>query len=193
MDSSQKIDLAIEKYSENKIIPDPFRHEILTALSFYPELQHTCIRFTFKDNIRKSFMQAQPVLSSMFNPIGKREYVINMSRYFKIGREKIYIEDVPSEVIIGWVGHELGHIMDYKDRSLWSMIKFGIGYLFSRPYLMEAERVADTYAIQHGLAEYIIETKNFILNHAQLPEKYKAKIRKFYMPPEEVMLMIEPH
>ncbi|UII31413.1 hypothetical protein LVD17_24275 [Fulvivirga ulvae] len=185
----QEIDL--EQFSKNKVIPDTLRREILTALSYYPELKNTRIHFVFKDNIRKSFMQAQPLVRTMLKSRGQREYVIFISHYFRIGHEKIFIHSVPFGVIVGWLGHELGHVMDYKDRSFFSLLKFGFGYILSKAYLIGAERVADTYAIQHGLAGRIIETKNYILNHADLPERYKSKIRRLYMPPEEVMLMVE--
>lgn len=185
----QGVDL--EQYAGNKTIPDTLRHEVLTALSYYPELKDTKIHFVFKDNIRKSFMQAQPLVRTMLRGRDEREYVIFISHYFKIGREKIFIHSLPLGVIVGWLGHELGHIMDYKGRSFLSLLKFGFGYILSRAYLVGAERVADTHAIQHGLAERIIETKNYILNHADLPERYKSKIRRLYMPPEEVMMMVE--
>ncbi|UII26006.1 hypothetical protein LVD15_22300 [Fulvivirga maritima] len=190
-DQSKTSDLNLEQFAQNKQIPEALSKEVLTALSYYPELKDTRIRFVFKDNIRKSFMQAQPLIKSMFSGLQNREYVIFMSRFFKIGKEKIFIHTIPSEVIVGWVGHELGHVMDYKNRGFFSMIKFGIGYLISKAFIIGAERVADTYAIQHGLADKIIATKNFILNHSDLPEKYKDKIRKLYMPPEEVMMMVE--
>ncbi|UII19473.1 hypothetical protein [Fulvivirga ligni] len=189
--TTQYTNFELEQFAANKIIPDTLRTEILTALSYYPELVDVKIRFVFKDNIKRSFMQAQPVIGSMFGRRANREYVIFMSRYFKIGHEKIFIHALPFDVILGWIGHELGHVMDYMGRGLFSMIKFGIGYLISRAYIIGAERVADTYAIQHGLADKIITTKNFILNHSDLPEKYKAKIKRLYMPPEEVMMMVE--
>lgn len=189
--SSYTPEVDLEQFSQNKVIPDTLRKEILTALSYYPELKGTKIHFIFKDNIKKSFMQAQPLVKTMLRSRGEREYVIFISHYFKIGLERIFIHAVPFGVLVGWLGHELGHVMDYKDRSFFSLLKFGFGYILSKAYLIEAERVADTHAIQHGLADRIIETKNYILNHAHLPERYKSKIRRLYMPPEEVMMMVE--
>ncbi len=98
---------------------------------------------------------------------------------------------VPSEVLIGWIGHELGHIMDYRERSGLNMLWFGIKYLTSKNYIREAERVADTYAVNHGLGEYIIATKDFILNHAHLSETYKSRIKNLYLSQEEIMMLVE--
>ena len=52
---------------------------------------------------------------------------------------------------------------------------------------MEAERNADTFAVEHGMKDYILETKNFILNHAEIDESYKLRMKKFYLSPEEIM------
>ncbi|MBL3657111.1 hypothetical protein [Fulvivirga sediminis] len=190
-DQSEETSLNLEEFASQKIIPEALNREVLTALSYYPELKDTRIRFVFKENIKKSFMQAQPIIKSMFSGKVNREYVIFISRFFKIGNEKIFIHNIPFDVVVGWIGHELGHVMDYKNRGLLRMIKFGIGYLISKSYVIGAERVADTFAIEHGLADKIIATKNYILNHADLPEKYKNKIRKFYMAPEEVMMIVQ--
>lgn len=175
---------------ENKIIPESIKKEVVEALSFYPELYDTCIEFKFKDNIKKSTMQAQPRFSSFFKPKEKREYIILISRKIQIEGEKFSMEDIPSDVKIGWIGHELGHVMDYRHRTNVGMMIFGIKYLFSSMHIKEVERTADTYAIAHGMGDYILKTKNFILENANLSEKYKRRIRSLYISPEEVMELI---
>ncbi len=175
----------------HKIIPESIEKEVLAALSYYPELKDTPIEFKFKDNIRKSTMQAQPTFGSIFRAKEKRQYIILMSRKIQIEDEHFTMKDIPSEVLIGWLGHELGHVMDYRDRTGVGMIIFGIKYLFSGAHIKEVERAADTYAINHGMGEYILKTKNFILDNASFSERYKAKLRKLYMSPEEVMHLIE--
>src|SRR5690625_4767656 len=92
--------------------------------------------------------------------------------------------------MIGWLGHELGHVMDYRSRSGFGMMIFGLRYLYSKNYLKEAERRADSFAIRHGMGNYIIATKNFILNHSDISEKYKDRIRRLYLSPEEIMEMV---
>ena len=80
--------------------------------------------------------------------------------------------------------------MDYESRSALGMIKFGIGYLLSKNFIKGAEKRADEIAVAHDLGDEILTTKNFILNHAQLSEKYKAKIKRLYLSPEEIMEII---
>jgi len=175
---------------ENKIIPESIREEVLAALEYFPELYDTAIEFKFKDRIKKSTMQAQPKVSSIFKSKKNREYVIFISREIHIDKEDFSFFDIPRLVKIGWFGHELGHIMDYQERTNFGLIIFGIKYLFSKKSVREAERTADTYAIIHGMGEYIIQTKNFILDNSEISEKYKARIRRLYISPEEVMEII---
>lgn len=175
---------------ENKTIPKEIEAEAIKALQYYPLLWDTDITFQFKDAIKKSTMQAQPRFKSFFKGKGNRSYIILISRSIQIDQEQFTINDIPSDVIIGWLGHELGHVMDYRNHSTFGMLVFGFKYLYSTPHIQEVERAADTYAIQHGMGEYILKTKNFILGHASISEKYKQRIRSFYMSPEEVMHLI---
>ncbi|WP_317127433.1 hypothetical protein [Aequorivita ciconiae] len=175
---------------DNKIIPENIKEEALQALSFFPELAETSIEFKFKDNIKKSTMQAQPRFASFFKPKQDREYLILISRKIQIEGENFTMDDIPSDVKIGWIGHELGHVLDYHDRTNVGLIILGIKYLLLPSSIKKVERTADTYAISHGMGAYILKTKNFILDNANLSEKYKRRIRRLYISPEEVMELI---
>jgi hypothetical protein len=181
----------LEKFSNKKRIPAELRDVILKALSFYPELHNIDIDFVFNENIRKSVMQAQPRFTTMYGNKSRRNYLVKISRNLKLKGDTIPIQELPVEVLIGWIGHELGHIMDYLKRSNWSMILFGIGYYTSKSFIISAERVADTYAINHELGDYILATQEFILHKAGLPEKYINRIKKLYLSTEEVIALVE--
>ena len=174
----------------NHTIPDRITNEARKALSHYPELEQIPIEFRFKKKIRKSFMQAQPLFPSLIKKREDRKYLILISNRMEIEGHSFSIEDMDSKVLIGWLGHELGHIMDYQCHSNIGLMVFGLRYLFQHSYLKEAERTADRMAIEHGMHEYIMATKNFILNHVHLSEKYKNRIRRLYMSPEEIVQMV---
>lgn len=174
-------------FGANKTIPQVISRNVLLALSFYPELINTRIRFVFKQNLRSSVMQAQPVFKTLLTNKASRAYQINISALFRLTRTAIPIHQLPDSIMIGWIGHELGHIMDFESRSTMGMIEFGLGYVFSSDYVKRAERVADDFAVRHGLGPYLIETKQFILNHAELPQAYKDKIARLYVSPEEIV------
>lgn len=184
----QSVDITPElaRFRTNKTIPSIIEHSVLTALSFYPELIETSIQFVFKQSIKSSVMQAQPVFSTILASRNARSYRINISSMFKLTHTAVPIHQLPDAIMIGWIGHELGHIMDYESRSNLGMVGFGLGYVFSADYIKKVERIADGYAVAHGLGTYLIETKRFILDHAELPQHYKDKIARLYVSPEEI-------
>ena len=175
----------------NKIIPPSIKKEVKIALSHYPELIETPIEFKFKKNIKKSFMQAQPKFSGLFKRRKNRSYYVFINENFNLEGDIFSVEDIPKDVLIGWIGHELGHIMDYKNRKGFNMVMFGLQYVLSPRYIREAERTADTYAVNHGMGEYILATKDFILSHANLSKVYKARIKRLYLSPEEIVELVE--
>ncbi|WP_231481281.1 hypothetical protein [Sediminibacter sp. Hel_I_10] len=172
-------------------IPDSINNHVTTALSYYPELDSTNIEFKFKKNIKKSTMQARPTFGSFFRSRKHRRYVILISEKFKISNEEFRTRDIPKDIFIGWIGHELGHIMDYQDRDKLNLIWFGIKYVLSDNHIVEAERAADSYAVNHGMEDFILKTKDFILNHAEITQSYKDRIQKYYLSPEEIMHLVE--
>lgn len=177
-------------YQDNKIIPENILEEAKVALSFYPELEDVEIEFRYKNNIKKAFMQAQPKLGSLFKEKRNRSYNVFMSSKLLIEEEEISIDDVPFEVLVGWLGHELGHIMDYRDKSAVQLVKFGTRYITSDKFVKKVERTADTYAIDHGMGNHIYATKDFILNHSDLSEAYKRRKARLYLSPHEILILV---
>ncbi|GAB2630931.1 hypothetical protein [Belliella aquatica] len=178
------------KYIQNSI-PNELKNVIIKALDFYPDLVDVTIEFKLSENIRKSVMQAQPKFNTMLGSRKKRAYIIKISRFFSLKGKVTPIHELPENVLVGWIGHELGHVIDYLRRSNWSMLVFGVGYLTSRSFIISAERAADTYAVNHGLGKYILTTKEFILHEAGMSDDYIKKINKLYLPPEEIMYLME--
>ncbi len=75
-------------------------------------------------------MQAQPRFTSFFRAKKHREYIILISRKIQIEGEKFTMEDIPSDVKVGWIGHELGHVIDYRSTHergndhFWAKVSF---------------------------------------------------------------------
>lgn len=136
-------------------------------------------------------MLAQPVLSTVLKSKKNRGYVILISEKFKISGKSYKTIDVPSDVLIGWLGHELGHVMDYQSRSGLDLINFGLRYVLFKEHVKAAERAADSFAVKQGMADYILKTKRFILDNAEIDQTYKARIKEFYLSPEEIMEMVK--
>lgn len=181
-----------EEFAVNKDIPDEIRDITLEALSYFPDLIDVKIDFQFKPNINGSVMQAQPkVFSVIFNNKDNRAYRVKVSRHLVFEDGFLPIEELPKDVLLGWIGHELGHIMDYLDRSSTNMLHFGAKYFCSPKFVTQAEINADTYAVAAGLGNQIITHKQYVLNHDMLSENYKEKIRRLYLSPSQIMTMID--
>ncbi len=178
-------------FGHNKQIPAVIEKNVLKALSFYPELEDTTISFIFKTNIKTSVMQAQPVFATLLRKRKNRRYRINISEHFKLINSQMPILQIPDDVMIGWIGHELGHILDYEGMSNAGMVRFGYRYYFSPKYVKHAEMVADSLAVERGMGHYIIATKRFILNHAELPQAYKDKISRLYLSPDVIVEQVK--
>ena len=175
---------------KNKTIPTEILTKVEKALFYFPSLIDIPITFKFKKDIKKSTMQAQPEFSTIFYGKKPRHYVILISEKFKISGVALKTRDIPYDVFVGWIGHELGHIMDYEEMSNSQLIWFGFKYILLEKHIINAERKADYFAVQQGMEDYIMKTKNFILNHADITQTYKNRIKRYYLSPEEIMHLV---
>lgn len=181
--------ISAEELPDNITAPPELWRAIGQTLAYFPELKYTTIQFKYADNMGHTVMQAQPAIQP-FNCKENRGYVVRMRREYKQHSELLAIHELPEAVLMGWLGHELGHIMDYLDRSNFAMLGFGSGYLISEKLMRRAEDRADTYAVKHGLGEYLITTRKFILRSTGMPEQYVQKISRFYHSPEALELLM---
>ena len=135
-------------------------------------------------------MQAQPVFqfSSLFGGIDT--YRIRLAEFVRDSQE-LRVEELSDEILIGWLAHELGHVIDYMERSFFEMIVYGIRYYFSARYQRKVEHRADEIAMNQGFYKEILKTKEFLFNHELINEKYRKKIQKYYMSIEDTRLFIE--
>ncbi|WP_373493867.1 hypothetical protein [Aquiflexum sp.] len=178
---------------KNKAIPFAILDPVLKALSYFPELDEVDISFEFKEKISGAVMQAQPKIFSLFVD-GKenRKYKVKITRELAFyNGDVLPIEEVPYDALVGWIGHELGHIMDYLDRSSTDMMHFGARYFMSKQKVTEAELTADGYAIGCGMGHQILANKNYILDNDGFEDNYKDKIRTLYMSPQMVLTLYE--
>lgn len=173
------------KHIDQHFVRDCF----LEALQGFPELaEHEII--LQQRSVATTNMRAQPLIDFRFFYPARRAYKIEVSNHPNFA-QYLKLEDLPAQVLVGWFAHELGHVMDYLQRSAWDMIKFGLGYWLFANFRIGAERKADVYAIQQGFAAEVMATKKYILEKSTLPNRYKARIDRYYLSPEEVAMMID--
>lgn len=160
--------------------PRELRGAVERVRTYYPELDSVKISFYRTTNFQGSIMQAQPVKNSLWRRAALREYKIEMQPEIKLQNDTVPITTIPEDIMVGWLGHELGHVVDYTRYSSLGLIGLGIGYSLSDRYLMKVEMRADSIAAAHGLGPEIIAVKRFILEEKAFPEWYKDQIRNLY-------------
>ncbi len=158
------------------------------TLAAYPELLSHPI-YLRKLPTRYSTMRAQPVLNWQFWRRRTRHYRVDFSSHLEV-TEHVRVRELPREVVVGWFAHELGHIVDYLHRPWRGMIAFGLGYALWSRYMRQAERRADSIAVDHGFGAEVIATKHYLMDHATLPEHYKSRLRKYYLSADEIEALV---
>lgn len=158
------------------------------AYDGFPELRGNNLRFE-KLPLKGYTMRAQPVLNWSVFGRSTRHYRVQMSNHVKIA-EHVRPAELPRDVLVGWFAHELGHVVDYHRMSLLSLIWFIIGYVLFSTHRIGAERRADVFALDKDFGKELMATKVYILDKSSLPDKYKKRIRKYYMSPDELELLI---
>lgn len=178
----------------HKIIYQGVRNEQIKAwfaetLAAYPELLPHYI-YLRKVPMRYSTMRAQPVLNWQFLFRRRwRHYRVDFSSHLEV-TEHVKINSLPREVVVGWFAHELGHVVDYLKRPLRGMIAFGLGYALWSRYMREAEKRADSIAVDHGFGAEVIATKQYLMEHATLPPHYKQRLAKYYLSADEIEALV---
>lgn len=160
------------------------RESFLEAYAAFPSLHHNAV--TLEQLPLKGYtMRAQPIMNASVWHRKRRRYRIQMSNHLEIA-QYIQPEELPSEVLIGWFAHELGHLIDYHQRNAWGLLEFTAGYFLSASQRRKAERVADLNALERGFDAELLATKRYILEKSRLPEAYKKRIRRYYLGPDEL-------
>jgi len=171
-----------DEYGINKIIPTEIELECLTALSYYPELKNTKIVFKFGSPL--STMVSRPNLKSIFRSGNKREYQIIVR---KPGTSKKGLEwnELSFNSLIGWIAHELGHIVHYSHKTSGGILFTGIKYGFPG-YRRRMERFTDNLVIQHDLGYALFEGTDYCINYSNAKPHYKKYMEKYYLSPTEI-------
>lgn len=190
---SEKKNLSSKAHPDHPNFKYPAQLEkaALEAYQHFPELHNNSVTIRIVDNFNSAFMQAQPVYTSFFQSRKRRDYLIKVRPTFEVDNRNIALSDIPDSVMTGWLGHEMGHLIDYSHRSSFNLLWFGLRYVLSPKAIVAVERQADLFAIQHGMGDYILATKEYILEKGRFPKWYTDKMRKFYLSPEDIRQVIK--
>ena len=174
------------EFGNKKIIPAEIQLECLTALSFYPELKNTDIEFGF-GNLNFT-MISKPKLKSILKEREHRQYVIVIQRPGP-SQNNVEWNELTFNAMVGWIGHELGHILHYSHKSSGGVLFIGMKYALPG-YRRKMERFTDQLTIQHNLGYALYEGVDYTINSSHATEHYENNQEKFYLHPEEILARI---
>jgi len=173
----------LNKYQSNKNFLKQALLPSLIALSYYPELQNTKIRFIYADT--KTSLAARPRFWSLFRGRENRTYNIFIDKKVK-QQEGVLFEDFPFNAQLGGIGHEYAHIIDYSERSGLNILWLGVKYLFSKKARAKLEHKVDKITIERGLGWQAIAWEEHVLKHSTASNKYKIYKKKVYLSTEQI-------
>lgn len=166
-------------------VPNHMKAITLDLIQEYPVLQGTWIKIK-RQNLKNSTMRAFPGIVYLWPFHWRQIYYIDVAIHVR-DRQDLMVNDLPHDVLQGWIAHELGHLADYRERSLLGMMIYGLRYAVSSSFLRSVEHRADELAVQAGFYTEVKATKEFIESEL-LTEKnaYSSKLRKSYMSLEDL-------
>jgi hypothetical protein len=168
-------------------ISEQGRTSFIVALSYFPELAHS--RIQLKYTKIKTTLNVRPTLCSLiFNRKINRKYIIRINSSLK--DSVITLNELSSDAQVGVLGHELSHIVDYRQRNIWGTIARGFAYL-SKRRKANYEKEIDGIAIQHGLGCQLYQWAIYVQQGSDASEQYKLFKSKTYMKPDEIQKLYE--
>ncbi len=170
-------------FLNNKSIPAKILPECQLALSNFPELKNIEIDFEYKTI--KFTMQTKPKINFLFKSRSKRSYKIQINNNSKFYTGMDYNE-LSMEAKIGWIGHELSHIIDFQERNIFQIIGVGIKYS-STKFKKKLERKVDIITIDHGLGQELYAGVDYMMNHSAASEAYKQNFQEHYLSLKEIV------
>ncbi len=172
----------------NKRVPEKFEHSILAALMSYPDLKSTHIKF--RRTPISTTMAARPTIGSIFRLRDNRRYVIAINDT-RNRRKAPLLKNAPFTARVGVIGHELGHIVDYRNKSFITIVGNGAAYVVSKKFKRNLEYKIDSIAIRRGLGEELLSFRHFVENDAKTTRQYRAFKKDIYMSSSEITQIIK--
>lgn len=150
-------------YSKNKLFDTLYEKQILTALSYFPELKEVKIKFKLKAT--DTPLSSRPTFWSLFKAAKNRSYVVVISTKTVPQLTPILFENLSYNAQIGVLGHELSHIFDYTNKGFLKMNSIICIELFSKHQVDKFESRTDEICINHGLGFQLLDWSTFVRDH----------------------------
>ncbi|HXL58651.1 MAG TPA: hypothetical protein VN958_20455 [Chitinophagaceae bacterium] len=186
----------LNTYGKNKQLIPEFALQTLIALSYFPELKDTHIRFIYKP--AHTPLTTKPDFPDVIYKRSKRTFTITISDSSMWKLQPVLLRCMDFNTQIGVLGHELSHIADFSQNSLLQLIGSGIGHIFSSRYIDRFEYRTDSICIAHGLGYQLLAWSNFVRKTMHTENwdgadniNMPVMNRERYMNPQTIMKRIE--
>ena len=153
--TNEEIAILKSKFGNHKTLIADYENQILIALSYFPELKDTKIKFRLKN--RETPLATRPTLFSMFRSAKKRTYIISISEKSTNYLDAIVFRNLIYNAQIGVLGHELCHVSDYLNKGLGKMSNVLFIEIFSKKAVDKFEFNTDLNCINHGLGYQLLD------------------------------------
>lgn len=149
------------QFGRNKSIPKQYEKQILYALSYFPDLVNTRIKFSVKKSA-DGIIDTRPTVGSIFRRSSKRTYLVFIHDS-STGRALPAFANADVNGQVGILGHELCHIVYFNNRTGIGLIGLGIGHI-SKKYIDRFEFATDSANIERGLGYQLMAWKQYLTN-----------------------------
>ncbi|CAN5544996.1 hypothetical protein BH11BAC3_BH11BAC3_31600 [soil metagenome] len=148
-----------EIMGNHKIIAARYQHQILLALSYFPELKDARIKFRVKQT--RTPLASRPSWLSAFLPKKIRRYVITISDSSIKLLSPILLSKMDFNAQVGVLGHEISHVADFSGKHTFGLLRIAAGN-FSSKFLDKFEFKTDSICVAHGLGYQLLSWSIFV-------------------------------
>lgn len=178
-------------FGSKKIIPPEFEKQILTALSYFPELKETPITFILAKG-NSGVIETRPEWMSVFKNRRRRAYIVFIGDSSSRQSPQFMFRNSTVNGQVGIIGHELTHILYFSQRNTFELIGTGIGHV-STKYMDNFENKTDSVCIERGLGYQLIDWNIYLRKAFGMADPFNGPdpfftdtTRERYMPPVRI-------
>lgn len=181
-----------KQFGKNKEMPAEYEKQIIFALSYFPELAETKIRFVIKKS-RGGIISSRPAVWSFFRRSSKRTYLVIINDSTE-GRKLPRFANCNVNGQVGVLGHEFCHIIHSNNQTGLGLMGIGLKEIFSKKYLNRSEYRTDSTDVERGLGYQLIAWQEYLANgfrqmfagNTLILDDLTSGANKRYMNPEDV-------
>ncbi|MET6989916.1 hypothetical protein [Sediminicola arcticus] len=156
------------KFLVNKEMPTEITDQVVTALSYYPELKDVKVEFRFRKS--KTPFSSKPTFFSMFKKRENRTYIVTISTDAESINKPLLFLNLPYNAQIGVMGRELGQISTYHSKNTSQLIG-NVFKMLNATYAEETKFNKDLICIDHGLGYQLFDWSSYIQGALDLQER----------------------